>query len=224
MRVSHAFHSPHMEPAAPRLAAELAAVPFRPPARPVASTVTGALLSPESDLPALLLAQLTAPVRFTAALAAAGGADLWIEVGPGRALSELAGESLAAPVIPLDVGGSSISGLLAAAGAAFALGVPVDTGVLFAGRLSRPFDPERPLKFLANPCETAPVMAAGESRPAPRTLTPGPSPGKGFSDPTDRTDPTDRSDLIGREGGRGREKRAGVMRAQYGMSSSSSPK
>ncbi|HSU81923.1 MAG TPA: SDR family NAD(P)-dependent oxidoreductase, partial [Thermoanaerobaculia bacterium] len=173
LRVSHAFHSPHMEPAAPRLAAELAAVPFRPPARPVASTVTGARLSPEADLPALLLAQLTAPVRFTEALATAGEADLWIEVGPGRALSELAGESLAAPtppIIPLDVGGSSITGLLAAAGAAFALGVPVDTGVLFAGRLARPFDPERPLKFLANPCETAPVDAPS------RTLTPGPSP------------------------------------------------
>src|SRR5206468_7119709 len=139
---------------------ELAAVPFRPAARPVASTVTGALLSPEADLPALLLAQLTAPVRFTEALAATGGVDLWIEVGPGRALAELAGESLAAPtppIIPLDVGGSSISGLLAAAGAAFALGVPVDTAVLFAGRLARPFDPERPLKFLANPCETAPL-------------------------------------------------------------------
>ncbi|MFL6262406.1 MAG: SDR family NAD(P)-dependent oxidoreductase [Thermoanaerobaculia bacterium] len=178
LRVSHAFHSPRMGGARPRLASELAAVPFRPPLRPVASTVTGARLSPESDLPALLLEQLTAPVRFTEALSAAsaaGEADLWIEVGPGRALSELAGESLASPVIPLDVGGPSISGLLAVAGAAFALGVPVDTGVLFEGRFTRPFDPERPLKFLANPCETAPVEA-GESRPSPRTLTPGPSP------------------------------------------------
>ncbi|HET7041949.1 MAG TPA: phosphopantetheine-binding protein, partial [Gemmatimonadales bacterium] len=130
---------------------------------------TGARLAPEEDLPALLLGQLTAPVRFTGALAAAGEADLWIEIGPGRALSELAAESLAAPAIPLDVGGPSISGLLMAAGAAFALGVPVDTGVLFAGRFARPFDPERPLKFLANPCETAPVDS-------PQTLTPGPSP------------------------------------------------
>ncbi len=173
LRVSHAFHSPRMEGAAPRLAAELAAVPFRPPARPVVSTVTGARLPPEADLPALLLDQLTAPVRFTEALAAAGEADLWIEIGPGRALSELAGESMSVPVIPLDVGGPSIAGLLAAAGAAFALGVPVDTGVLFEGRFARPFDPERPLRFLANPCEMAPVR---ESPPSPRALPPGPSP------------------------------------------------
>jgi enediyne polyketide synthase len=173
LRVSHAFHSPRMEPAAPRLAAELAAIPFRRPARPVASTVTGALLTPEADLPALLLDQLTAPVRFTEALSAASAAgetDLWIEIGPGRALSELVGETLAAPVIPLDVGGPSIAGLLAAAGTAFALGVPVDTAVLFEGRFTRPFDPGRPLKFLANPCETAPVDSSTQ------TLTPGPSP------------------------------------------------
>ena len=171
LRVSHAFHSPRMEGARPRLAAELAAIPFRPPLRPVASTVTGARLALEADLPALLLEQLTAPVRFTEALEAAGEADLWIEIGPGGALTELAGEALAAPVIPLDVGGSSIAGLLAAAGAAFALGAPVDTSVLFEGRFTRPFDPERPLKFLGNPCEMAPVAEAPS-----RTLTPAPSP------------------------------------------------
>jgi enediyne polyketide synthase len=161
LRVSHAFHSPHMAAAAPRLAAELAALPFRPPARPVASTVTGGLLDPGADLRALLTGQLTSPVRFVeAAGAAAERVDLWIEVGPGRALSELTGEVLGAPAIPLDVGGPSIAGLLQAAGAAFALGAPVDFGVLFAGRFTRPFDPERPLRFLANPCETAPISPA----------------------------------------------------------------
>jgi enediyne polyketide synthase len=158
LRVSHAFHSPHMEAAGPRLAAELAAIPFRPLSRPVASTVLGSLLAPETDLPALLCGQLTSPVRFTEALAAADRVDLWIEVGPGRALSELVGEVLAAPAIPLDVGGPSIAGVLAAAGAAFALGVPVATAVLFEGRFTRPFDRDRPLKFLANPCEMAPLM------------------------------------------------------------------
>jgi enediyne polyketide synthase len=177
LRVSHAFHSPRMEAAGPRLAAELAAIPFRPPLRTVASTITGALLDRGSDLPALLCSQLTAPVRFTEALAAAGHADLWIEAGPGRALSELAGEILGVPAIPLDVGGRSIAGLLAAAGAAFALGVPVDTAVLFEGRFTRPFDPSRPLRFLAGPCEGAPVAAFGESRPALRARAPVPPPG-----------------------------------------------
>jgi enediyne polyketide synthase len=163
LRVSHAFHSPLVAGAAPRLAAELDALALRPLSRPVASTVTGGWLAPGDDLRELLLSQLTSPVRFTDALAAAAErVDLWIEVGPGRALSELAGEALAAaaspvPVIALDAGGPSIAGLLKAAGAAFALGTPLDTAVLFEGRFTRPFDPDRVPKFLINPCELAPV-------------------------------------------------------------------
>ncbi|HEV2851243.1 MAG TPA: SDR family NAD(P)-dependent oxidoreductase [Thermoanaerobaculia bacterium] len=172
LRVSHAFHSPLMEPAAPRLAAELEATPFRPPVRPVASTVTGGLLDPQADLRSLLRGQLTEPVRFTEALAAVSDrADLWIEVGPGRALSELAGELLDTPVISLDAGGPSLTGLLKAAGAAFALGAPLDAAFLFEGRFTRPFDLGRPLRFLGNPCETAPVRGAApkslETRPVP---------------------------------------------------------
>ena len=161
LRVSHAFHSPLVAGAAPGLAAALDALAPRPLSRDVASTVTGGWLAPGDDLRELLLSQLTSPVRFTEALAAAAErVDLWIEVGPGRALSELAGEALVAtatPVIPLDAGGPSIAGLLKAAGAAFALGTPLDTAVLFEGRFTRPFDPDRAPKFLINPCELAPV-------------------------------------------------------------------
>jgi enediyne polyketide synthase len=162
LRVSHAFHSPLVAGAAPRLAAALDALAPRPLARPVASTVTGGWLAADADLRELLLSQLTSPVRFTEALAtAAPRVDLWLEVGPGRALSELAGEALtaasAAPVIAIDAGGPSIAGLLKAAGAAFALGTPLDTAVLFAGRFTRPFDPDRVPKFLINPCELAPL-------------------------------------------------------------------
>ncbi|MEA2604485.1 MAG: enediyne polyketide synthase [Acidobacteriota bacterium] len=167
LRVSHAFHSPLVAGAAGTLAAELAALPLRPLARTVASTVTGGLLSPEDDLRALLISQVTSPVRFTDALAAAGQVDLWIEVGPGRALSELTAEILdrPVPVIPIDVGGPSLAGLLQAAGAAFALGSPLDTEVLFAGRFTRPFDPDRVPRFLANPCESAP-LTPGPALPA----------------------------------------------------------
>ncbi len=159
LRVSHAFHSPRMADAAPRLAADLDALALRPLTRAVASTVTGGWLAADADLRALLISQLTSPVRFAAALAAAAdGVDLWIEVGSGRALSELAGEALpAVPVISMDAGGPSIAGLLKAAGAAFALGTPLDTAVLFEGRFTRPFDPNRVPKFLVNPCELAPL-------------------------------------------------------------------
>jgi enediyne polyketide synthase len=159
LQVSHGFHSPLMAPAAAALAEALDATAMRPLGRRVASTVTGELLPAEADLRALLLRQLTAPVRFTAALAAARDlVDCWIEVGPGRVLAALAGESLAeraGPPLALDAGGASLAGLLHVVAQAFALGVPVDTGALFAGRFARPFDPERPLRFIANPCEGA---------------------------------------------------------------------
>jgi enediyne polyketide synthase len=159
LKVSHAFHSPLVADAGSRLAAELQSVSLQPLSRPVISTVTGGSLAPQADLRGLLQAQLTSPVRFAEALSAVKDeADLWIEVGPGHALAELAGEILGAPILPLDAGGPSFTGVLAAAGAAFALGAPIDAGFLFAGRFSRPFDPERPLRFLTNPCETAPVI------------------------------------------------------------------
>lgn len=189
LRVSHAFHSPRIAAAEPELAAALETVPARPLRRAVASTVTGQVLEPEADLRGLLCRQVTAPVRFVEALAAARDlADLWIEVGPGHALSDLAGEILAGtvPVIPLNAGSASLAGLLEAAGALFTLGGPVDTEILFAGRFSRPFDPDRPLRFLANPCEQAPdlpedlaaaaVPASVERRSASRKERPAPAP------------------------------------------------
>jgi enediyne polyketide synthase len=160
LRVSHAFHSPRVAAAVPRLAEALAALSVGPLRRPVASTVTGALLDSENpDLRQILVRQVTEPVRFTAALSAVRDhADLWIEVGPGHALTDLAAETLSdPPVIALDAGGPSLTGLLTVAGAAFALGAPIDTAVLFDGRFTRPFDLDRPLLFLANPCESAPL-------------------------------------------------------------------
>jgi enediyne polyketide synthase len=187
LRVSHAFHSPLVAEAAPALARHLEGIAIGRPARPVASTVTGDLLGPSDDLRELLTRQVTAPVRFTAALAAARGlADLWIEAGPGRALSELAAESLDCPVIALDSGGPSLAGLLQAAGAAFALGVPVETAVLFEGRFVRPFDPERLPRFLASPCESAPVSPSSFS-PPPRISDPvAPSSGEGVGEAVGR--------------------------------------
>lgn len=177
LKVSHAFHSPLVEAAAPRFAAALAEQSLRPLARRVFSTVTGTELAPDADLAALLRAQITAPVRFIEAVEAAGReVDLWLEVGPGSVLGGLAEGWLEAPVISLDAGGSSLAGWLAAAGAAFALGAPVDLHALFADRFTRPFDPAARPRFLVNPCELAPLPGIGgaiRERPAE---VPAPSP------------------------------------------------
>jgi len=153
--VSHAFHTPLMAAATPVLAQELSLHRFRPHGRTLISTVKGAALAPDEDLPELLCRQMTAPVRFLEALlTAANEVDLLIEVGPGRVLTDLAADSVEVPAIALDACGSSLRGLLAACGAPFVLGNSLNREALFAGRFTRHFDMNRRPTFFANPCES----------------------------------------------------------------------
>ena len=161
--VSHAFHSPLMAPAAAPLGARLRRTPFAPLARTVCSTVTGAVLPREENLVELLERQLVSPVRFMDAVEAMGGVDLAIEIGPGGVMAGMARELLPCPVIALDVGGGSLRGLLAAAGAAHVLGAVLRTEALFGDRFARSFDLDRPLRFLENPCEQAPLPVSAPS-------------------------------------------------------------
>ncbi|HEX6292809.1 MAG TPA: type I polyketide synthase [Herpetosiphonaceae bacterium] len=157
--VSHAFHSPLVEAAATPLAAHLATEQFRPPQRTVVSTVTGAALDHNADLRDLLYRQVTQPVRFMEASAAASHlCDLFVEVGPGQVLSYLVGDFLPVPALPIDAGGPSLQGLLRVVGAAFVKGAPVRVRELFADRLIRPFDLDQQPRFFTNPCELAPRM------------------------------------------------------------------
>lgn len=90
LQVDGAFHSPLIAPAAERLRPALEA--WRPvaPDPPFLSTTTCALEPPER-LRAVLLEQLTSPVRFGDAVevALAGGAERFVELGHGRVLSGL---------------------------------------------------------------------------------------------------------------------------------------
>jgi enediyne polyketide synthase len=165
LAVSHAFHSPLVAAAAPALRAALEGEAIAPLRRAVASTVTGARLDPGDDLRPLLARQVTSPVRFAEAVAACGEVDLWIEAGPGRTLAHLVSDLSRAPAVAVDAGGESVAGLLLAAGAAWALGAPLRMEALFADRFSRPFDLARAPRFLANPCERAPLPSA-DSAPA----------------------------------------------------------
>jgi [acyl-carrier-protein] S-malonyltransferase len=91
LKVSGAFHSPLMEPAQEGLAAHLAGIPFADPAFPVVSNVTAAPVRSGSDARTLLVRQLTAPVLWSASVAAmvAAGADRFVELGPGGVLCGL---------------------------------------------------------------------------------------------------------------------------------------
>ena len=90
LKVSGAFHSPLVARAADHLRPALERVRFAEPLAPFMSTVT-ARVEPAQKLAALLLDQLTAPVRFTQAATelVRSGATTFVEVGPGNVLSGL---------------------------------------------------------------------------------------------------------------------------------------
>ena len=90
LRVTGAFHSPLVASAADGLRPAVERAEWREPEIPFMSTVTAAL-EPAAALPQILLDQLTAPVRFTHAIAAlvADGVGTFVEVGPGKVLSGL---------------------------------------------------------------------------------------------------------------------------------------
>ena len=90
LRVSGAFHSPLIEHAAERLRPAVERVRFTEPIAPFISTVT-AKIEPAQRMAALLVEQLTAPVRFTQAARELmrQGVKVFVEVGPGNVLSGL---------------------------------------------------------------------------------------------------------------------------------------
>ncbi|MEU6405223.1 type I polyketide synthase [Streptomyces sp. NPDC046985] len=158
INVSHAFHSPAVAPAARALADRLAEERFGPLTRRVVSTVTGGPLERDADVAELLTRQVLAPVRFTEAVAGvAAESDLLLEVGPGRVLSGLAAETADVPAIALETGGTSLAGLFHGVAAAWTLGAPVRHRELFRDRFTRPLPLDKQFRFLASPCESAPV-------------------------------------------------------------------
>ncbi len=89
--VSAPFHCALMEPAAERLASELARVPVADPTIPVVRNVDAGVTRAAVDVVPLLLSQVASPVRWTECVQrlAAEGATALVEVGPGRVLTAL---------------------------------------------------------------------------------------------------------------------------------------
>ena len=89
--VGGAFHSPLMEPARTELAAGISATRFSTPSCPVYQNVTALPSTDPEEIKTNLLAQLTAPVRWTQSVRnmVADGAGHFIELGPGKVLQGL---------------------------------------------------------------------------------------------------------------------------------------
>lgn len=91
LAVGGAFHSPLMEPARQELAAAINATPFSKPICPIYQNVDAKPTSDPEVIKKNLVAQLTAPVRWTqtAKNMIADGATSFIELGPGNVLQGL---------------------------------------------------------------------------------------------------------------------------------------
>jgi [acyl-carrier-protein] S-malonyltransferase len=89
--VGGAFHSPLMEPAREELAAAIEATTFSEPICPVYQNVVAKAVTDPEEIKANLIAQLTAPVKWTQSVQAmiADGGTEFIEVGPGKVLQGL---------------------------------------------------------------------------------------------------------------------------------------
>lgn len=91
LSVGGAFHSPLMEPARERLAAAIKATTFNEPSCPIYQNATAMPHVNIDEIRANLIAQLTAPVRWTQSVEhmVADGATSFTEVGPGKVLQGL---------------------------------------------------------------------------------------------------------------------------------------
>lgn len=91
LKVGGAFHSPLMEPARAELARAIEATEFHTPSCPIYQNVDALPHTNPAEIKANLVAQLTAPVRWTATVQnmIADGATEFVEFGPGKVLQGL---------------------------------------------------------------------------------------------------------------------------------------
>ena len=80
-----------MEPAREELEAAISAITFNTPSCPIYQNVPANAVTNPEDIKANLIAQLTAPVKWTKTMQSmlADGADSVVEVGPGKVLQGL---------------------------------------------------------------------------------------------------------------------------------------
>ncbi|MER6788684.1 beta-ketoacyl synthase N-terminal-like domain-containing protein, partial [Streptomyces sp. NPDC000658] len=143
--VSHAFHSPLMDPVVEALGEVAGRLSFQPPRIPVVSSVTGALLeAAEWADPAYWARQAREPVRFHDVVRTldAEGVTVFLELGADAALTSMTEESLAdsgpAVVAPaLRRNRPEVRTLTAMLAQAHAAGVPVDWTAFFGDRPTR---------------------------------------------------------------------------------------
>ncbi|MFJ9821132.1 SDR family NAD(P)-dependent oxidoreductase [Streptomyces sp. NPDC101151] len=144
LKVSHAFHSPLMEPMLADFAEAAARCSFEPPRIPLVSTLTGALADPaQLATPGYWVDHVRRPVRFAPALTALHelGVRAFLEVGPDAALTALAVDCVpedSVTVAGLRRDGDEERDLVTAVARLHAAGTAVDWAAFFAPHGARP--------------------------------------------------------------------------------------
>ncbi|WP_410506136.1 SDR family NAD(P)-dependent oxidoreductase [Mycolicibacterium mucogenicum] len=141
LAVSHAFHSPLMEPMLDEFAQIAARVEPRPPQIPLISNVTAQSVGADGDFGSARywVEHIRRPVRFADSIQTlqTHGATHFIEVGPGGGLTAAVEQSLPAAepvtVSLLGKGRPEVAALLHGAARLFTTGVPVAWPAVFAG-------------------------------------------------------------------------------------------
>lgn len=146
LAVSHAFHSPLMEPMVAEFAELAAGIETAPPRIPLVSNVTGRLAGPGYGSARYWAEHVLAPVRFFDGVRAAesAGAGLFLELGPGAALTAAVDQALSArtvmAVATMPRERPETESVLGAAAQAFTHGVALDWRGAFSGYPARRVD------------------------------------------------------------------------------------
>ncbi|MFJ8637411.1 SDR family NAD(P)-dependent oxidoreductase, partial [Streptomyces sp. NPDC093568] len=179
LRVSHAFHSPLMEPMLQEFRAVVAGLSFKEPRIPVVSNVYGRLATAdELCSPEYWVRHVREAVRFHDGLTAllTAGVTTFVELGPDAVLTALAQEALidradAVGLVPAQRRGHPQAETFAAAVAtAFVRGADVDWQAVYAGsgirRVDLPTYPFQRRRYWmeADLTEAAPVPGSTEAR------------------------------------------------------------
>ncbi|QKW65461.1 type I polyketide synthase [Streptomyces sp. NA03103] len=174
LAVTHAFHSPLMEPVLREFGRVCAGLSYRPPRVPVVSTVTGRIAAgTELCSPEYWVSHVRRPVRFLDAVRALRerGADTFLELGPDAVLSALVPRCVPDPspgmaAAVLRAGRPEEETLLTALGAVHVRGTEVDWAELTPRRGPRVKLPTYAFRRRSHWLETPDRPSAAGTAPA----------------------------------------------------------